>query len=169
MTPKEFNNLTETIFKDRLSEYGFKKHKGIFYLHKSPNIIAIVKHYYRHDFLGFYICGTHDFLTNVTDDSKKLAPPTYLEDYPFSIPIDGLVKQYQKHPSVQDFDYDTNFLTRSVLPTRTATGASSLWSKIIRDENLARRSNEGSADFSPILGAHRNVLQVRLVGGEAPG
>ena len=147
MTPKEFNILTKTILKDRLSEFGFKNHKDIFYLHKSPNIVALVKYYQKDYFQGFYIGATHDFLTHATNNLKELTLSPFLEDYPFSISIDDLEKQYQKFSSVNDFDYDTNFLTRVVLSTRTNTSTIlSMYDKIRRDENLARTTVNLVAD-----------------------
>lgn len=134
MTSKEFNILTKRVFADKLFEFGFKNQKEIFYLHKPPNVLALIKYYQREYFQGFYIALTHDFL--IGKDSFKLSP--FLEDYPFSISIDELENQYQKYDSVKQFDCDTNFLTRVVLSTRTDTSTIlSIYDKIRYDENLA--------------------------------
>lgn len=146
MTPKEFNAFTKTILKDRLSTFGFKNQKEIFYLHKSPNILALVRHYYRDQFLGFYIVVTNDFIGNTKDELGGLKLSSFLEDYPFSISIDDLESQYQKFDSVLDFEYDTNFMTRAVLPTRTKSKTFSIYDKIRHDEKLVIREVNSVAD-----------------------
>lgn len=153
MTSKEFNILARTILTDRLSEVGFKHHKDIFYLHKSPNILALVKHYQKDYFQGFYIAATNDFLINEDNNLQELKLSPFLEDYPFSISIDGLEDQYRKFDSVDKFDYDTNFLTRVVLPTRKeANSIFSMYDKIRHDENLAKKVVNSVADKTVTFG-----------------
>jgi hypothetical protein len=147
MTPKEFNIVAKTILKDRLSEVGFKSHKDLLYLHKSPTILVLVKHYQKEFFQGFYVAMTHDFLTTVKNDAKELTLSPFLEDYPFSISVDDLESQYKKFASVKDFDYDTNFLTRVVLRTRTDTSTIlSMYDKIRYNESLAKTVVNSVAD-----------------------
>lgn len=147
MTAKEFNILAKTTLKDRLSEVGFKNYNDIFYLYKSPNIIVLVKHFQKDYFQGFYIAATNDFLTTSNNNSKELILSPFLEDYPFSISIEDLENQYQKFDSVNNFKYDTNFLTRVVFPTRTDTSTIlSMYDKIRRDENLAKTIINSVAD-----------------------
>ena len=47
-----------------------------------------------------------------------------------------------------------------------ASTRSSIWRVVGRDELGARRRDEGGADLAALLGADRDVLQVRLGGGE---
>ncbi len=131
----------------RLSEFGFKKRKDFFYLNQSPNILVLLKHYQKSYFQGFYIAATNDFLTNLAKVPNGLMLSPFLEDYPFSISIEDLEKQYQKFGSVKRFDYDTNFLTRVVLPTRTEKGTIlSMYDKIRDDEHLAKPIVNAVAD-----------------------
>ena len=147
MTPKEFNLLTKNILKARLSDSGFKLHKDIFYIHKSPNILVLTKHYQKDYFHGFYIGMTHDFLTTAKNDANELALTPFLEDYPFTISVEDLESQYHKFKSVNEFEYDTNFISRVILPTRKETNPIfSMYDKIRYNENLATTIVNSVAD-----------------------
>lgn len=106
MSAEDFN----TLLSETLLSLGFKKSGVQFYIHRTPNIMVIHKKTFRGSFEGFYIAFTHDF------NNEKI--PIYLEDFPFSISMPELERQYQKHASAQQFNCDTNFITREVLPTR---------------------------------------------------
>jgi len=155
MTPKEFTILSRTILNGKLSPIGFHRQGDLFYLRKSPNILVLSKNFYKESFTGFYISMTHDFL-GAPAGANELALSSFLEDYPYSISIDDLESQYRKFRSVNDFDYDTNFMTRVVLATRTeSSNAFPMYDKIRHDEHLARAIVNSVADkvieFAPKL------------------
>ncbi|WP_289056217.1 hypothetical protein [Carboxylicivirga marina] len=118
MKAKEFNDLTERYVKEKLASFEFKKSGVHFYMHESPNIMVLHKKTHKSFFEGFCLAFTHDFLKNTKDSKGKTKIPPYLEDFPISIPLDMLEKQYTKYKTSKDFDYDMNFLTRKVEPTR---------------------------------------------------
>ncbi len=118
LTSNEFNALVHSHAKEKLLPAGFKKQNNLFYLHQSPNILVLCKRFYKENFHGFYIALTNDFFDSVKGEGGSLKLSSFLEEYPFSIPVDELEDQYKKSGSVIKFKYDTNFLTREVLATR---------------------------------------------------
>lgn len=125
MKAKDFNNLTEKYVQEKLKSFGFKKSGVHFYLHESPNIMVLHKKTHRSIFEGFYIAFTHDFLENTKDANGRMKIPPFLEDYPISIPLEVLKKQYSKYKKSTDFDFDMNFLTREIFTSRKYTSANS--------------------------------------------
>ena len=125
MKAKDFNNLTEKYILEKLESFGFKKSGVHFYLHESPNIMVLHKKTHRVFFEGFFVAFTHDFLENTKDANGNMKIPTSLEEFPISIPLELLKKQYRKYKKSTDFNYDLNFLTREVLTSRKFTSANS--------------------------------------------
>lgn len=121
MKAKDFNDITEKHVKEKLGTLGFRKSGVHFYLHESPNIMVLHKKSFRGSFEGFCLAFTHDFFQNTIDSKGNTKTPSFLEDFPISIPLEVLEKQYGKYKSSADFDYDMNFLTREVLTTRKYT------------------------------------------------
>ena len=118
MKAKEFNELTSRLIGENLDTSDFKKSGVHFYIYEPPNIMVFYKKVFRGSFEGFTLALTHDFISNTKNDTGKFKIPTYLEDYPVSISIDTLARQYKEHRTSVHFDCDMNFLTREVLTTR---------------------------------------------------
>lgn len=126
MTSKEFDIEMAKYAENTLSPLGFKKIGAKYYIHKAPNIMVLYKSTFRETFKGFAISLTHDFLSNTFDENNKIRIPSYPEEFPFSIPLEDLKLQYSKFGTVKDFDFDTNFLTREIMPTRRFSGKRNL-------------------------------------------
>lgn len=109
MNSKEFNKLAAQLMKEELGPLGFKKSRIHFAIYDSPKIMTVYKQTFRGSFLGYYLAITYDFMSNTKTDKGVAAPPPYLENYPTSISIFQLLRQYEKHDSIAAFECGLDF------------------------------------------------------------
>lgn len=104
MDAKEFNKLASQLMKQELGPLGFKKSRIHFAVYDPPKIMTVYKKTFRGSFEGYYIAVTYDFMSNTKMEKGVATPPPYLEDYPTSISIPRLLRQYEAHDSIPDFE-----------------------------------------------------------------
>jgi hypothetical protein len=111
--------LSEALAK--LPAAGFRKQRDYFYLVREPNLLVVYRKYNRATFEGYYLAFTHTFFSNVKDPGGRFVIPPLLEGYPVSLSITEIQVQFRKHPDIESFDCDLNFVSRELAAARTKT------------------------------------------------
>jgi hypothetical protein len=151
------NFLSEALAK--LPPAGFRKQRDYFYLVREPNLLVVFRKYNGAAFEGYYLAFTHTFFSNVKDPGGRYVIPTLLESYPVSLSITEIQAQFRKHPGIEAFDCDLNFVSRETTAARTAPSKSWLpeWLHVGRWFRRQRLSDGYSND--PVEVVLREGLQ----------
>jgi hypothetical protein len=151
------NFLTEALAK--LPPAGFRKQRDYFYLVREPNLLVVFRKYDRAAFEGYYLAFTHTFFSNVKDPSGRYVIPTLLQSFPISLSINEIQAQFRKHPHIEAFDCDLNFVSRETTATHTAPPKSWLPEWLNMGHWFRRKSPSNDYSNDPVEVVLREGLQ----------